>query len=67
MTQALIKAFEALAVCAEEVMDRAKHELTANDFLDLMDRMAAARQTTGELVGLAGRGKDLHSRTSRLI
>lgn len=61
MTQALFKAFEALAVCAEEVLDRAKHELTANDFLDLLDRMAATRQKTGELVGSAGRGKRLHS------
>lgn len=43
MTLALFKAFEALAVCAEEVLERAKHELTANDFLDLLDRMAATR------------------------
>lgn len=61
MTLALFKAFEALAVCAEEVLDRAKHELTANDFLDLLDRMAATRQKTGELVGSAGRGTRLHS------
>lgn len=42
LTQALFKAFEALAVCAEGVMERAKHELTAQEFLELLDRMAAS-------------------------
>ncbi len=54
MPLALFKAFEALADCAEEVLERAKHELTADDFLELLDRMAATRQAS------SGRGNRMN-------